>query len=73
MLKVQQIKQIQNNFWKRGVATAIATSLDGGFKYKVELYSYDRSFIGRRVIPCYQLKEELISLGFKNLDLLKKH
>ena len=69
MLKVQQI---QNNFWKRGVARAVATSLESGFKYKVELYSFDKSFLGSRVIPYYQLKEELISLGFKNLDLLEE-
>ncbi len=72
MSKVSKVKDFQRNFWIRGVARAVATPLESGFEYKVELYSFNKSFLGSRVIPYYQLKEELISLGFKNLDLLQE-
>ena len=66
MTKVQIFK---NNFWKRGIAKAVATPLNG-FEYNVELYSFNKKFLGSRVIPYYQLDEELKCLGFRRLDTL---
>ena len=69
MTKVQNFKE---NFWKRRVTRAVVTLLGNGFECKIELYSLNKSFLGSRVIPYYQLKEELKSLGFKNLELLEE-
>lgn len=66
MKKVQNFKE---NFWKRRVTRAVVTPLGDGSKYNVELYSLNKSFLGSRVIPCYQLKEELRSLGFKGINI----
>ena len=65
MTKVENFK---NNFWKRGIATAVVTPFQNGFEYNIELYSFNKSFLGSRVIPCYQLSSELRCLGFKSLD-----
>ena len=62
MSKVQNFK---NNFWKRGIARAVVTPFQNGFECKVELYSFDKSFIGSRVIPYYEMNNELKCLGFK--------
>ena len=63
-------QNFQNNFWKRGIAKAVATPQNNGFEYNVELYSFNKKFLGSRVIPCYQLEEELKCLGFRKLDTL---
>ena len=65
MTKVENFK---NNFWKRRVTRAVVTPLCDGSKYNIELYSLDKSFLGSRVIPYYQLSNELRCLGFKSLD-----
>ena len=62
---MSKVKDFQRNFWKRGVATAVVTPFGNGFEYNIELYSFNKSFLGSRVIPYYQLKEELKSLGLK--------
>ena len=64
MSKVK-VKDFQENFWKREVARAVVTPFNDGFECNIELYSFNKSFIGSRVIPYYQLKEELKCLGFK--------
>ena len=69
-MKNKQVIKVQNfkeNFWKRRIVTAVATQFENGFKYKVELYSLNKSFLGSRVIHYYQLEEELIGLGFKGI------
>ena len=54
-----------NNFWKRRVATAVVTPFGNGFEYNVELYSFNKSLIGSKIIPYYQLNKELKRLGLK--------
>ena len=66
MSKVQNFKV---NFWKRKVARAVVTPFNDGFEYNIELYSFNKRFIGSRVIPYYQLKEELKCLGFKGINI----
>ena len=64
MLKVQQTALIKKNFWKRRVAKAVITPFDNnGFEYNIELYSFNKRFLCSKVIPYYQLSEELKSLG----------
>ena len=67
---MSKVKDFQRNFWKRGVATAVVTPFGNGFEYNIELYSFNKSFLGSRVIPYYQLDEELKCLGFRRLDTL---
>ena len=62
---MSKMHNFQRNFWKRRVATAVVTPFGNGFEYNIELYSFNESFLGSRVIPYYQLKEELKSLGLK--------
>ena len=62
---MSKVENFKNNFWKRGIATAVVTPLQNGFECNVELYSLNKSFLGSRVIPYYQLNEELKSLGLK--------
>ena len=69
-VKISKVKNFKENFWKRGIAKAVATPLQNGFEYNVELYSFNKNFLGSRVIPYYQLDEELKCLGFKSLDIL---
>ena len=71
-ISMSKVKDFQRNFWKRGVTRAVVTILGNGFECKIELYSLNKSFLGSRVIPYYQLKEELKSLGFKRLELLEE-
>ena len=66
MTKVQNFK---NNFWKRGINRVVVTPVSDGFECKIELYSFNKRFLGSRVIPSYQLSDELICLGGKRLDL----
>ena len=68
MSKVQNFK---NNFWKRKVDRVVVAILNNGFNCRVELYSFNKRFLGSRIIPCYQLEDELISLSSKNLELLE--
>ena len=65
---MSKVEEFKNNFWKRRIKRAVATPLCDGFKYKIELYSLDNSFLGSRVIHYYQLISELKGLGFKSLD-----
>ena len=61
---MSKVKDFQRNFWKRGVATAVVTPFgSSGFEYNIELYSFNKSFLGSKVIPYYQLNKELIGLG----------
>ena len=62
---MSKVKDFKRNFWKRGVATAVVTPFESGFEYNIELYSFNKSFLGSRVIPYYQLNKELKSLGLK--------
>ena len=73
MSKVQnlKVKDFQENFWKRKVDRVVVTILNNGFNCRVELYSFNKRFLGSRIIPSYQLEDELISLGSKNLELLE--
>ena len=64
MSKVK-VKDFQKNFWKRAVAAAVVTAFENGFEYNIELYSFNKSFLGSKVIPYYQLDKELKSLGLK--------
>ena len=67
---MSKVKNFKENFWKRGIAKAVATPQNNCFEYNVELYSFNKSFLGSRVIPYYQLDEELKCLGFRRLDIL---
>lgn len=67
---MSRIENFKKNFWKRGIAKAVATPFRNGFEYKVELYSFNKKFLGSRVIPYYQLDEELKCLGFRRLYTL---
>ena len=67
---MSKVQNFQRNFWKRRVARAVVTPFSNGFEYNIELYSFNKSFLGSRVIPYYQLDEELKCLGFRRLDTL---
>lgn len=58
------MNDVKNNFWKRRVATAVVTPVNN-FEYNIELYSFNKNFIGSKVIPYYQLRKELKGLGLK--------
>ena len=66
---MSKVKDFQRNFWKRGISGVVVTPVSNGFECNIELYSFNKKLIGSRVIPSYQLSDELVSLGGKRLDL----
>ena len=68
---MSKVKDFKENFWKREIDRVLVTIINDGFNCRVELYSFNKSFIGRRIVPSYQIVDELISLGSKNLEILE--
>ncbi len=53
---------IKQNFFKRSIRSVIVTDL--GFETHIELIGFKGQYIGSKMIPWYEVKRELISLGF---------
>ena len=56
--------KLTNNFWKRKIGSLVLTAQDGGFNTRIELYNHKGCIIGEKVVPYYQVNQEVKALGF---------
>lgn len=58
------IKLVKANFWKRQIGSLVLTAQDGGFDIRIQLYNRKGCTIGEKVVPHYEVNQEVKALGF---------
>lgn len=61
---MEKINNLRDNYRKRNIKSVIVT--ENGFDTTIELVDFKGRLYETKIVPYYEIKKVLISLGFKN-------